>query len=117
MYLPFLLTVRLGVRVLEVMRAAPQISVYWGSLVERFGVNRWTCVHNLLVFQDGRGQGKVLLVAYMRGGSTFTSELFNQNDNATFFYEPLGGVYGDMYGVGRGFKPLDIHYTHEGAYR
>ncbi|ELT96485.1 hypothetical protein CAPTEDRAFT_216015 [Capitella teleta] len=36
---------------------------------------------------------KVLLVTYFRGGSTFLAELFNQNSDAFYWYEPYADLY------------------------
>ena len=35
------------------------------------------------------GVTKVVLVAYYRGGSSFFGELFNQNSEAFYWFEPL----------------------------
>ena len=40
--------------------------------------------------QKVKNQTKVLLVTGHRTGSTFISELFNQNNNAFYLFEPLG---------------------------
>ena len=34
----------------------------------------------------------VILFAYYRSGSSFTGELFNQNTDAFYFYEPLHDI-------------------------
>ena len=53
---------------------------------------------------------KALLFCYMRGGSTFFSELFNQNKEAMFWYEPLASFYGHIYGFGQWNLPQDIFW-------
>ena len=53
---------------------------------------------------------KVVLVAYMRGGSSLLGELFNTNPQAMYWFEPLDAVYSHLYGTGEGWLPADIAY-------
>ena len=39
----------------------------------------------------------ILLVTYMRGGSSFLGEVFNQNKDVTYWFEPIAGVYDQFY--------------------
>ena len=38
----------------------------------------------------------VYLAAYYRGGSTLLGELFNQNEDVFYWFEPLAGVQEDL---------------------
>ena len=50
-----------------------------------------------------------LILGYQRCGSTFTGNIFNQNPDAFYLFEPVDGIYGAMYGVSPGFSvPSDI---------
>ena len=49
----------------------------------------------------------MLLFCYMRGGSTFFSELFQKNPEAMYWYEPLDGFYSSIYGLGRWSIPMN----------
>ena len=60
---------------------------------------------------------KVLLLTYMRGGSSLFGELFNQHPSASYWFEPLDGVYASLYGTRFGWFPLDIQYTKDGILR
>jgi hypothetical protein len=42
---------------------------------------------------------KVLIFGYMRGGTSILSEVFNQDTRAQAWYEPLGAIYGHMFGL------------------
>lgn len=42
---------------------------------------------------------KVLLFAYMRGGSTITFEIFRKNSDALVWYEPLDAFYTEYFGL------------------
>ncbi|ELT95586.1 hypothetical protein CAPTEDRAFT_200452 [Capitella teleta] len=42
---------------------------------------------------------KVLLMAYMRGGSSLLGEVFNQDPDVFYWYEPLTQFYSSLYGV------------------
>ena len=62
-------------------------------------------LYSLALFQP---PAKVLLLTYMRGGSTFLGALLDQNPNATLWFEPIDGVYSDLYGSVHGWFPLDL---------
>ena len=47
-----------------------------------------------------RPQTKVLLIAAHRSGSTFLGELFNQNENAFYLFEPLVAIQSKMSTMG-----------------
>lgn len=53
----------------------------------------------------------------MRGGSSLLGEAFNQNPNASYWFEPLDGLYSHIYGTAHGWVPLDIHYRLSGELR
>ena len=60
----------------------------------------------------------VLMVAYQRGGSTFTSEIFNRNRNIFHWFEPVEPIYTAIYGTGFGNTiPLDILYERDKTLR
>jgi len=42
---------------------------------------------------------KVLIVSAYRSGSSFIGELFNQNSEAFYLFEPLGAVYSNQIGI------------------
>ena len=52
----------------------------------------------------------MVIVAYMRGGSTLLSQLLNQHPASMVWFEPLDGFYAHLYGARRGWMPNDIHY-------
>ena len=41
----------------------------------------------------------VLLFGYMRGGSSWVGGLFDQNPEATYWYEPLDAFYSNRLGI------------------
>jgi len=51
---------------------------------------------NISSFVDTK-KNKILLISYMRSGSTFTSEVLNQGGQVFFSFEPFWGVYRKMY--------------------
>ena len=53
---------------------------------------------------------KVVMVTYMRGGSSLLGELFNTNPQAMYWFEPLDAVYSHLYGTGEGWLPADITF-------
>ncbi|ELT98961.1 hypothetical protein CAPTEDRAFT_186382 [Capitella teleta] len=55
--------------------------------------------HTAFLQQTVKSPTKILIHAYMRGGSTFLSEVFNKNSEAILWYEPLAPVYGLLYGL------------------
>ena len=44
-------------------------------------------------------QTKVLIWAYARGGSSYFGEIFNENDDTFYFFEPAGMTFVALYGV------------------
>ena len=62
--------------------------------------------------RPGAEPTKVVLVTYMRGGSSLLGQLFNQNPRAIYWFEPMDAVYSHMYGTGEGWLPLDIAFDH-----
>ena len=60
---------------------------------------------------------KVILYTYMRSGSTLTGELFAQDTDTFYLFEPVDGMYSDLYGVRSGMYPLDIFYYNDGSKR
>ena len=59
----------------------------------------------------------VLLVTYMRGGSSFLGELFNQHEDAMYYFEPINGVYKALYGTEDDWNPLTITHHRNGTER
>ncbi|XP_074662100.1 carbohydrate sulfotransferase 3-like isoform X2 [Tubulanus polymorphus] len=63
---------------------------------------------------------KLVILGYLRGGTTFFSEIFNRNGNAFFWFEPLAVHYLHKYGVHvdpihifNGVRDSPIRMTHE----
>ena len=52
----------------------------------------------------------ILLVTYMRSGSTFLGEVFNQNPNVFYWFEPLAAVYDKLY-PGKNIRCKDTFCT------
>ena len=60
----------------------------------------------------------VIIVTYMRSGSTFLGQLFNQNPKAFYWFEPMDSVYQSMYGTKSGYAiPMDIMVHPNGSFR
>ena len=59
----------------------------------------------------------VLLLTYMRGGSSVVGEMFNQNPEAFYWFEPIDGFYSHLYGTQHGFFPMDIYYNKDETVR
>ena len=60
----------------------------------------------------------VLVLAYMRSGSTFTGQLFNRNPDSFYWFEPVESIYTAMYGTSFGLTlPLDIAFNTNGEFR
>ena len=53
------------------------------------------------------GQTKLLLLTYQRGGSSFLGELFNNNPESLYVFEPLDSLYASLYGVSQGWSIRD----------
>ena len=60
---------------------------------------------------------KVILYTYMRSGSTLTGELFNQDEDTFYLFEPVDGMYSYLYGMYTGMFPLDLYYYTDGTKR
>ncbi len=60
---------------------------------------------------------KVLLFAYMKGGSTFMGQLFNQYSHSMYYYEPIAGLYSALYGSPDWTFPLEILFNSNGSFR
>ncbi len=58
---------------------------------------------------------KVLLLAYMRGGSSFLGEMFASNPDAFYWFEILHAAYMSLFGILA--TPTDVLYTLNGAPR
>ena len=60
----------------------------------------------------------VILLAYQRVGSSFTGQLFNQNPDLFYLFEPVDGIYSAMYGTQEGYAvPSDIAFFWNGTIR
>lgn len=75
--------------------------------------NIWLHIHERFYFQNN-GQElnqheitKVIILAYLRSGSTFASHMFLNNPEAFFWFEPIDGVYSHLYGTLQATTPLD----------
>ena len=69
---------------------------------------------------NGKANGspvKVILYTYMRSGSSFTGELFARDKDTFYLFEPVDGMYNDLYGTYAGMFPLDIFYYSDGTKR
>ena len=53
---------------------------------------------------------KVIFFCYMRGGSTFFSELLRQNPDVMYFFEPFDG-FSEFYGVVKWNRPMNTFYA------
>ena len=51
---------------------------------------------------------KVIIMTYMRSGSTFLGELFDQNPAAFYWFEPIDGVFSHLYGTSLGRFPIEM---------
>ena len=60
---------------------------------------------------------KIILYTYMRSGSSFTGELFARDKDTFYLFEPVGGMYSELYGTLAGMFPLDILYYSDGTKR
>ena len=60
---------------------------------------------------------KILLYSYMRSGSTFTGELFEYATDTFYLFEPVEGMYNELYGMTKGMKALDLFYYFDGTKR
>ena len=49
---------------------------------------------------------KVIIFAYYRSGSSLTGELFAQDKDTIYYFEPLFGMYYYLYGAAKGIKPF-----------
>ena len=53
----------------------------------------------------------LLLLSYMRSGSSFVGDIFHHTPNVFYIYEPLDPLYVAMYGSADGWVvPADIYY-------
>ena len=60
---------------------------------------------------------KIILYTYMRSGSSFTGELFARDKDTFYLFEPVDGMYSELYGTHAGMFPLDILYYSDGTKR
>ena len=59
----------------------------------------------------------VLMVTYMRGGSTFLGELFKKNTQAIYWYEVAASFYADRFALPGVAFPLFISHYKDGRQR
>ncbi len=66
-----------------------------------------------------KGEPKlVILLAYQRTGSTFLGNLFQLNPESFYLFEPLDGLYAELYGIPMGWTvPSDISHYANGTKR
>ena len=62
-------------------------------------------------------QDLVVMLTYMRGGSSFIGELFNHHEDAMYYFEPISGVYRSLYGFSDDLKPMLISHYMNGTAR
>ena len=60
---------------------------------------------------------KIILYTYMRSGSSFTGELFARDKDTFYWFEPVDGMYSELYGTHAGMFPLNILYYSDGTKR
>ena len=61
---------------------------------------------------------KVWVISYQRCGSSFFGEIFDENPDGFFMYEPLDALYSAMYGVEQGWNvPSEITSFWNGSAR
>ena len=60
---------------------------------------------------------EVIILSYMRSGSTFLGELSQQNPGHLYWFEPMDGLYSSLYGTWPGWFPEDIAYYTNGTAR
>ena len=79
----------------------------------------FSCFQKLLLKPPARGRRrrKVIVHAFMRGGSTFFGEFFQQNAQALYFFEPLDPFYGSIYGTRQWILPQKIYWYGDGNSR
>ena len=77
-------------------------------------------MENLIFFQRlllPNGERKVYLFAYMRGGSTLLGQVFNQDPDSMYWYEPLNMFYGAYFGMPRPRHTYNINFNSNGTLR
>ena len=60
---------------------------------------------------------KIILYTYFRSGSSFTGEMFARDKDTFYLFEPVDGMYSELYGTHAGMLPLDILYYSDGTKR
>ena len=61
---------------------------------------------------------QLLILSYQRCGSSFFGDIFGQHHDVMYAYEPLDGLYVDMYGTKDGWNvPSDITNYSNGSIR
>ena len=53
----------------------------------------------------------------MRAGSTFVGEIFHQNSDVFYLFEPVDGVLRHLYGTRRMWLPIDLTHLANGSAR
>ena len=59
----------------------------------------------------------MILNAYMKGGSTLLGTLFDENDDAFYWFEAIFNIYASMMAAKMNMHPLKMYYTSEGKPR
>ena len=60
---------------------------------------------------------KIILFAYMRTGSTLTSQIFSRDLNTFYLFEPVMGIYSYLYGINHVTIPTNLLYYRNGTKR
>ena len=60
----------------------------------------------------------IVLLAYQRSGSSFFGQIFNQNPDVFYLFEPVDSLYSSMYGTKQNQNvPADITHYKDGSSR
>ena len=61
---------------------------------------------------------QLLILAYQRTGSSFFGQIFDNDPDAFYVFEPLDGLYNSLYGTRHGWAvPTDIYHFPDGSLR
>ena len=61
---------------------------------------------------------QLLILAYQRTGSSFFGQIFDNDPDAFYVFEPLDGLYNSLYGTRHGWAvPTDIYHFPDGSPR
>ena len=72
---------------------------------------------NRMSYYSIQQQKWVILNTYMRGGSTLLGTLFDGNEDAFYWFEPIFNIYASMMAAKVKMHPLRMYYTSQGKPR